>query len=152
MKRGDNMARPKKFRRVAQFPKENYFVPYGVPRCQLEETNISVEELEAMRLKDVESLSQEECAELMGVSRQTFQLIIESGRAKLTSALLEGKAISIKGGHYTTEQCKFVCLECGHSYEIDFKQDHQMCPKCGSVQVRCQKKAQFCQKWCQMDL
>ena len=146
------MARPKRFRRVSQFPKESYFVPYGIPKCKLDEINLTVEELEAMRLKDVEDLSQEDCAEQMGVSRQTFQLIIESGRTKLTSALLEGKAISIKGGHYTTEQCQFICEACGHRYEIDFKQDHQICPKCGSKRVNCQKKAQFCKKWCHMDL
>ncbi len=43
---------------------------------------MKVEELEAMRLKDIENLTQQECADLMGISRQTFQNIIDNARKK----------------------------------------------------------------------
>ena len=76
------MARPTKFRRVEFFPENNYFVPWGKPKCEIEEIVLKVEELEAMRLKDIEDLNQEECAEKMQVSRQTFQNIIDSARKK----------------------------------------------------------------------
>ena len=62
------MPRPTKFRRVDFFPENNYFVPMGKPKCELEEIVLKVEELEAMRLKDIEELNQEECAERMQVS------------------------------------------------------------------------------------
>ena len=71
------MPRPIKFRRVEFFPEDTYFVPWGKPKCVIEEIALKVEELEAMRLKDIEELNQEECGEKMQVSRQTFQNICD---------------------------------------------------------------------------
>ncbi len=144
------MPRPKRYRRVEQFPQVNYFMPAGVPSCQLEEVSLTVEEFEAMRLKDLEGLSQEACAQKMDISRQTFQLIIDSARQKIAEALLEGKAIAIRGGHYTTRQCQFVCETCGKVYEIESDGDHKICPECGSTAVKCMKKTNFCKTWCNM--
>lgn len=142
------MPRPVKFRRVEFFPESNYFVPFGKPKCEIEEVVLKVEELEAMRLKDIEELNQEECAEKMQVSRQTFQNIIDSARKKVAIALTEGKAIRIEGGNYTTNHCKYKCMECGEIYDINFQQDKEACPKCKSSQVLCSKKAGFCGQWC----
>lgn len=142
------MARPTKFRRVEFFPEDNYFVPWGKPKCEIEEIVLKVEELEAMRLKDIGDLNQEECAEKMQVSRQTFQNIIDIARKKMAIALTEGKAIRISGGHYTTRLCNFKCLECGTIYEINYDIDRSICPSCGSKKVMCSKKAQFCKNWC----
>jgi len=148
MREGSYMARPKKFRRVEFFPEATYFVPWGKPKCEIDEIVLNVEELEAMRLKDIHELNQEECAEKMQVSRQTFQNIIDSARKKVVSALIEGKAIRISGGHYTTSMCKYKCLDCSTVYEIKYKQDRFTCPACGSEKVLCSKKADFCIKWC----
>ncbi|MBH1939429.1 DUF134 domain-containing protein [Mobilitalea sibirica] len=142
------MPRPTKFRRVEFFPKDTYFAPSGRPRCELEEITLKVEELEAMRLKDIEELNQEECAERMQVSRQTFQNIIDAARKKVAIALSEGKAIHISGGNYTTGQCRFKCYDCDSLYEINYAQDKEVCPKCQSTNVRCSKKSEFCNKWC----
>ena len=142
------MARPTKFRRVEFFPENNYFIPWGKPKCEIEEIVLKVEEQEAMRLKDIEDLNQEECAEKMNVSRQTFQNIIDNARKKVAIALTEGKAIKINGGHYTTNHCKFKCMDCDTTYEIKYEQDKLSCPKCGSSQIVCSKKAGFCRRWC----
>lgn len=142
------MARPTKFRKVEFFPENSYFVPMGKPKCELEEIVLKIEELEAMRLKDIEELNQEECAEKMQVSRQTFQNIIDSARKKVALALTEGKAINISGGHYTTNHCKFKCMECETIYDINYEQDKSTCPNCGSTKVMCSKKAGFCGRWC----
>ena len=107
-----------------------------------------MEELEAMRLKDIEELNQEECAEKMQVSRQTFQNIIDSARRKVAVALTQGNAIRISGGNYTTNFCKFKCFDCGELYEVNYEQDRLLCPVCGSQRVLCSKKADFCTKWC----
>lgn len=146
------MSRPTKFRRVEFFPTDDYFIPLGKPKCELEEILLKIEELEAMRLKDIEELNQEECAERMQVSRQTFQNIIDSARKKIAIALSEGKAIRISGGHYTTNQCKFKCIDCGNVYEINFEQDKDACPICRSEKVICSKKADFCTKWCRSNI
>lgn len=142
------MPRPVKFRRVEFFPKDTYFVPLGKPKCELGEVVLKVEELEAMRLKDIEGLNQEECAEKMQVSRQTFQNIIDDARKKVAIALSEGKAININGGNYTTSHCKFKCSDCEITYDINFAQDKRLCPNCGSGRVMCGKKVEFCKNWC----
>lgn len=143
------MPRPTKYRRVEYFPEDTYFIPFGKLKCELTEVVLKIEELEAMRLKDREGLNQEACAEKMQVSRQTFQNIIEEARKKVTFALLEGKAINISGGNYTTSHCKFLCSTCHAEYDIRFEQDKSTCPNCGSSQVMCQKKSETCRRWCQ---
>ncbi len=142
------MPRPTKFRRVDFFPDETYFVPLGKPKCDIEEVNLKVEELEAMRLKDIEGLNQEECAEKMEISRQTFQNIIDSARQKVAEALTQGKAIKIGGGHYTSKHCKLKCMDCNTVYEINSEDDRNTCPSCNSKNVGCIKRMESCEKWC----
>ena len=143
-----DMPRPTKIRNVEFFPEDTYFVPWGKPKCKIEEITLKLEELEAMRLKDIEELNQEECAKQMQISRQTFQNIIDSARKKTAMALTEGKAIRINGGHYTNDFCKFKCIDCGTIYGISYDQDRSICPNCGSQNVMCSKKADFCKHWC----
>ena len=76
------MARPVKCRRIGFFPQSRYFRPTGVPTKDILEVCLSVEELEAIRLKDLEGLEQEEGAERMNVSRPTFQRIYFGPSAK----------------------------------------------------------------------
>lgn len=142
------MARPTKCRRVEFFPDNNYFIPAGKSKCELEEIVLKVEELEAMRLKDIENLNQEQCAKKMEVSRQTFQNIIDSARNKVARALTEGKAIKISGGNYRSKICKLKCMNCDNLYEINYNHDKELCPSCGSKKVKCNKKDSLCKKWC----
>ena len=142
------MPRPIKFRRVEFFPTKTYFVPESENSNSVEEITLKFEELEAMRLKDIEKLNQEECAKKMEVSRQTFQNIIDSARNKVARALTEGKAINISGGHYTGKVCKFMCRECGNTYELNIEGDKDNCPKCKSSRVGCNKRKCMCKKYC----
>ncbi|AFS77493.1 hypothetical protein UPF0251 [Gottschalkia acidurici 9a] len=143
------MARPKKCRRVEFFPENTSFIPLGKPKCSIESVTLKIEELEAIRLKDMEGLNQEECAKSMEVSRQTFQNIIYNAHKKIAIALTEGKAIEISGGHYTTGDCKFKCKHCGKTYDISYEQDRDSCPSCGSEEVLCNKNNKQCHKWCE---
>ncbi len=113
----------------------------------LEEARVSqlkVEELEAMRLKDILNLSQEEAAKQMQVSRQTFQNIIDSARNKVAKALVDGEAIRIGGGHYKIYDCKIECKHCHTLYDLEIVADKNKCPVCGSSQVYCQTKGHKC--------
>lgn len=98
-----------------------------------------VEELEAVRLKDTEGLEQAECAAEMGVSRATFQRILQSARGKIASALVEGRTIIIKGGNYMVKNRVFECQDCSHTWEVapcsaGGKHGYEIpCPKCGSL-------------------
>ncbi len=98
------MAREPKCRRVESVPKVTVFKPSGIPRSTLEEVIVKIEELEAIRLKDLLGLEQEECAKHMGISRPTFQRILLEVREKIASALIEGKAIRFGGGNYCLGQ------------------------------------------------
>lgn len=61
---------------------------------QMELLELGLDELEAMRLTDLDGLQQEEAAEEMGISRGTIQRLLESGRKKTLDALVNGKALS----------------------------------------------------------
>jgi predicted DNA-binding protein (UPF0251 family) len=142
------MSRPVKLRKIKELPIYDLFKPMGVPVFKLEQVALKVEELEAMRLKDIESLNQKECADRMQISRQTFQLIIDEARKKVTTALTTGKAIRIDGGHYTLKICTYTCQVCGHIYETAYEQIIQICPNCGSKNVRCNNSSHFCEENC----
>ena len=94
------MPRPCKYRRVSFLPNVTYFKPAGIPMRLLEEVRLTLDELEAIRLKDMEGLEQEQGAEKMNVSRSTFQRILTSARRKTVDALINGKALRIEGGPF----------------------------------------------------
>jgi len=94
------MPRPSKCRRVAFLPGVTYFKPAGIPLRLLEEVRLSIEEAEAIRLKELVGLDQELAAEKMNVSRPTFQRVLAEARRKIADALLNGKAVRIEGGNY----------------------------------------------------
>jgi predicted DNA-binding protein (UPF0251 family) len=83
---------------VAYLPQVNYYKPRGIPLALLQQTTLTVDELEAIRLADLQGLYHEQAAEKMKVSRQTFGRILESAHKKIADALVNGKALSIQGG------------------------------------------------------
>lgn len=89
------MARPIKPRRVMFDPNVTYFKPRAVPLAILEEVDLGVDELEALRLCDLKTLSQAKAARKMGVSQSTLGRILTSARKKIAEALIKGKAIKI---------------------------------------------------------
>lgn len=89
------MTRPRLCRRIEFNPSISYFKPQGVPLRELEVVEISLEEIEALRLKNIEGMDQTGAAEKMGTSQSTFQRILASAHQKVTDALINGKAIKI---------------------------------------------------------
>jgi len=59
---------------------------------------LSLDELEALRLADLQGRSQADAAARMGVSRATFGRVVASARGKVASALVQGRTIHIEGG------------------------------------------------------
>ena len=92
------MPRPRHCRRVGCLPQVNFYKPRGIPLSVLQHVNLAVDELEAIRLADLQGLYQEQAARKMNVSRQTFGRILESAHKKIADALVNGKALSIEGG------------------------------------------------------
>ncbi len=81
----------------------NLFKPAGIPLSQLEIAELGLDELEAMRLCDLDGKQQEEAAQAMGVSRGTIQRLLQSGRKKLLTSITEGQALSF-------EDAEHVCI------------------------------------------
>jgi predicted DNA-binding protein (UPF0251 family) len=71
------------------------FKPCGVPGHSLEVIYMTKDEIEAIRLADLEGLYQEEAANKMEVSRPTFGRILNAARKKLADAIINGKSIEL---------------------------------------------------------
>jgi predicted DNA-binding protein (UPF0251 family) len=129
------MPRPLCPRRIDALPPRDYFKPRGVPVTQLEEIRLSVDELEALRLADLEGLYQEDAAARMNVSRATFGRIVESARRKVAEVLVGGHALRIEGGVVETPASRrFSCPACRHSWSEPFGTGRpRRCPECGGV-------------------
>ena len=91
------MPRPCKKRMNCRKAKHNCFKPAGVPMRKSEVIELALDELEALRLADVEGLKHEEASEKLEISRPTFTRILASARNKAATAITEGKALIIEG-------------------------------------------------------
>jgi predicted DNA-binding protein (UPF0251 family) len=121
---------------VEFMPHCTYFKPAGVPLWKLEDVGLTVEEVEALRLKDLEGLEQESCAERMGISRPTFQRILTSARGKVTQALVYGKAIRVEGGNFEYVARGLRCVQCGNEWERRPSElAETRCPKCAGTEI-----------------
>lgn len=107
------MPRNAKCRKVCAEPPHRIFAPEVSEKGYV---TLSVDELEALRLSDLENLSQEDAATRMDVSRGTYQRILYSAREKSAEALCEGKGVLIEGGNYEITKgncgCKPRCKFC----------------------------------------
>ena len=142
---GRQAGRPKSCRWVKEMPKVRRFKPQGVPVSGLEEVSLTVDELEALRLADLEGLYQSEAAEKMNVSRQTFGRIIDAARKKVADGLVNGKMVVIEGGVVARRQklavvedencvCSACGCEVGRIRGVPCRETE--CPECGGIMVR----------------
>jgi len=88
--------RKRKDRNIDADFSEVCFKPCDIEQKDLERVVIFEDEMEAIRLADLESMYQQECSEKMGISRTTFSRLVESARKKIADALLNQKAIRVK--------------------------------------------------------
>lgn len=141
------MPRRRRFRRVRFLPEVTYFKPSGVRTANLEETVLTIDELEALRLKDLEEMSQKEAAKRMDISQPTFNRVLASARKKAADSIVNGKAIRVEGGRYKMvgpargrggppKTC--VCPSCGKTIpkQRGVPCSSSKCPKCGTIMVR----------------
>ncbi|MCA9729717.1 MAG: DUF134 domain-containing protein [Candidatus Eisenbacteria bacterium] len=126
------MARPHKCRRVALSPAATAFKPAGVPIRNLEVTRLRLDELEALRLADLEGCYHEEGARRMKISRATFGRLVENARRKVAHALFEPRMLIFEGG--TIEMAPkrtFLCDDCSKEFALPFGTGRPTgCPHC----------------------
>ncbi|MGI5842817.1 MAG: DUF134 domain-containing protein [Candidatus Xenobium sp.] len=128
------MARPHRPRQVACLPRTNLFKPVGVPARDLENLVLKIDELEAMRLVDLEGLSHEKAAQNLGVSRQTVGRLLEQGRRVVTEALLKARSLAIEGGSFRLAPAP-PCRACGQSHFLAPGELPGTCPTCTGLSL-----------------
>ncbi len=130
--------RPKTYRTIDAPPPIDYFKPRGIPLHDLEVASLTIEEIEAIRLADLEGLGLNDAAKKMNVSRRTFTRELKSARRKITDALITGKAIEIKGGHYLAKSEQLLqCLADGHTWKTRKNNTPTpVCPACGGKTIK----------------
>ncbi len=135
------MPRPVKCRRVNYLPPVAYYKPAGIHVRNVSEVCLSVEEVEALRLRDLEGMEQAESAEMMNISRPTFHRVLNSARYKIAEALFKGKAIRIAGGNFEIPPCHFKCTS-GHQWDVPYATEKnkllQTCPTCRTTEIQCE--------------
>jgi predicted DNA-binding protein (UPF0251 family) len=87
--------RPRKRRVLTRAPRPAIYKPAGIALRDLRQVKLLPEELEALRLADLDGLTQAQAAESMGVSRSTFQRILERAHRQVAVALTERLALRI---------------------------------------------------------
>lgn len=107
------MPRPRNRRRVCALPQAYYYKPRGIPLSVLQQVILTIDEIEAIRLTDLEGLYQTQAAEKMNISRQTLGRILETAHKKIADALINGKALLIKGGHYELDKTTNIPFQHG---------------------------------------
>ena len=128
------MVRPRLQRRVSGEFNATFFKPAGIPVRNLETINLTFDELEAVRLTDLEELYQADAAEKMNVSRQTLGNIIKSAHKKIAEALIMGKAIKIEGGTVEHMRKLYYCPACESTFPADNTKKN--CPDCNNTHVQ----------------
>lgn len=88
---------------------------------------LGVDELEAIRLKDIDGLDQQEAAARMGISRATYQRILKSARKKVAAALLKDAVLVVNVRH----PYYINCPGCGAGFYSDHGFRRGFCPSCG---------------------
>jgi predicted DNA-binding protein (UPF0251 family) len=96
------MVRPRKRRTLSRLPRAAVYKPAGVPMQGLRQVLLLPEELEALRLADLEGLPQVEAARHLNISRSTFQRILEHAHRQVALALVEGQALCLEGSAIET--------------------------------------------------
>jgi predicted DNA-binding protein (UPF0251 family) len=110
------MPRPEKERQILKKPGVRFFKPQGIPLRKLQITELTFDELEAMRLCYKDGHYQHDAARFMNVSRQTVGRILNTAMAKVTNALVNGDAIAITGGNVNFA-AGMLCPECKQEYD-----------------------------------
>lgn len=106
------MPRPCKKRRICGIPKTRQFAPCNTENAEM--ITLTFDEYEALRLIDLEGLTQEECAKQMNISRPSVSAICESAHKKMAEMLVLSKQLYIDGGHVTIcEKASHCCGTCG---------------------------------------
>ena len=132
------MPRQKSIRRLAQAPVIKGLRAFGNKNSSsATAVFLLLEEYEALKLCDYDQKNHAEACTLMHVSRPTFTRIYASARAKVATALAEGRDLIIEGGKVYLDSSWYVCMACGSNFNHqETEGTAHACPLCGDASVR----------------
>jgi uncharacterized protein len=133
------MPRPRLCRRICAKPGTTCMKPSGGKKACNGRSIITLDEYEAIRLKDLLDMDQEGSAKAMEISQPTFHRLIHSARKKVADALVNGRMLLIEGGNYTMEDKRrtFRCGGCQHEWNLPYGTGRpEKCPLCGSDNIQ----------------
>jgi uncharacterized protein len=128
------MVRPRRFRRILEEPQIRCFKPERNDMGSLEPIKITIDEFEALRLRDYHDIQQKRSAEIMGISQPTFHRILTSARKKISKALIDGNTIIIVGEDYITNKKRYKCNVCGFEW-LSPEKKYDKCPDCQNKDI-----------------
>jgi predicted DNA-binding protein (UPF0251 family) len=129
------MARPRKFRRISEKSKIQCFKPENEDLDSIPYIEITIDEFEAIRLRDYHDIQQKKSAEIMDISQPTFHRTLTSARKKIAKALIEGNTIIIVGGDQITGKKIYKCNICSFEWSSP-KKDYDKCLECQSEDIK----------------
>jgi len=129
------MPRPRIFRRISENPEIRCFKPERDDLDSLKPIEITIDEFEAIRLRDYHDIQQKKSAEVMRISQPTFHRILTSARKKISKALVEGNTIMIIGADSIDAKKRYKCSVCGFEWSSP-KKEYDKCPDCESEDIK----------------
>jgi uncharacterized protein len=128
------MPRPRRFRRISEEPKTRCFKPERENNDFLEPIKLTLDEFEAIRLRDYHDIQQRKSAEIMGISQPTLHRILASARKKISKALIEGNSIIIVGDDFIVDKKSYKCNICGFEW-LSKEKESDKCLNCQSKDI-----------------
>ena len=125
------MARPVKQRKILS-PYSEVFFPVGKNNSDSDNILFLAEEFEAIKLIDYEGLNQSQAAKLMHISRPTFTRIYKRARIKISTSLVEKRALKLSGANIYFSDDWYKCQNCECIYNVVDKAKKEFCPLCKS--------------------
>jgi predicted DNA-binding protein (UPF0251 family) len=128
------MSRPRRFRRILEEPRIRCFIPEKEDGNFSNPIKITIDEFEAIRLRDYHDIPQKRSAEIMGISQPTFHRMLTSARKKISKALIDVNMIVIVGEDYITNKQRYKCNVCGFEW-LSPEKEYDKCPDCQSKDI-----------------
>ena len=127
---------------------ENYFTPQQTKAVEIIEVELTLREIEAIRLTDLECLNDKKVAKKMDLTLDELKKLLNNARKKISRALVDGIAIKIIDKEEVKEEittlCKFRCAICGEIYTVNYLNSEIVCPLCNSNKIMTNEDAGFC--------
>ncbi|MFP4459911.1 MAG: DUF134 domain-containing protein [Candidatus Zixiibacteriota bacterium] len=134
--------RPRRYRLIHHKPQARIFSAIDNDNMNNSPILLSIDELEALRLAEIEEMYHADAADKMNVSRQTFGRIIKSARKKVAKHMVDCTTLIVKGGDVKYAKVNYECEDCSHRWKTTIEKINSIkCPSCGRRNIMTENRA-----------